>query len=70
MKHTALSLVLAAATAYAEAPQYIDIPPGCPQAVIDDSAEAAGDGLLVVQTPVAHAAGKSATATGDAPAFI
>lgn len=47
MKHTALSLVLAAATACAEAPQYIDIPPGCPQAVIDDSAEAAGDGLLV-----------------------
>ena len=47
MKHTALSLVLTAATACAEAPQYIDIPPGCPQAVIDDSAEAAGDGLLV-----------------------
>ena len=47
MKHTALSLVLAAATACAEAPQYIDIPPGCPQAVIDDSAKAAGDGLLV-----------------------
>ena len=47
MKHPVLSLVLAAATACAGAPQYIDIPPGCPQAVIDDSAEAAGDGLLV-----------------------